>query len=69
MSFNNFELDCTSFSDIQYAQSTQAAVIYGTFSKLQLQSISRGKTFIQPLINLYNDVQQFCIYNHCVFTL
>jgi len=51
MSFNNFELHCTSFSDIQYARSIQTVVIYGTFSRLQLQSISHGKTFIQPLIH------------------
>jgi len=30
---HNFELDCTSPSDIQYARSTQA-IIYGTFSGL-----------------------------------
>jgi len=37
------ELACTSHSDIQYIQytrSTQAAVIYGTFSGLQLQSVT-----------------------------
>jgi len=36
----NFELDCTSSSDTQYAQyaqSTQIAVIYETISGLQLQ--------------------------------
>jgi len=33
MPFNSyFELDCSSHSGIQYARSTQAAVIYGTFS-------------------------------------
>jgi len=31
---HNFELDCTSLSDIQCARSTQTVVIYGTFSAL-----------------------------------
>jgi len=29
---HTLKLDCTSHSSIQYARSTQAAVIYGTFS-------------------------------------
>jgi len=37
---HNLELDCTSHSDLQYTQSIQAAIIYGTFSRLQMQSIS-----------------------------
>jgi len=43
---HTLELDCTSHSGIQCTRSTQAAVIYGTFSWLQLQSllISYGKT-------------------------
>jgi len=36
---HNLELDYTHL-DIQYARSTQAVVIYGTFSGLQLQSVS-----------------------------
>jgi len=60
MSFNfhTLELDCISHSDIQYIWLTQAAVIYGTFNGLQLQSviivvvgqlISHGKTLAQSL--------------------
>jgi len=37
---HTLELDCTSYSGIQYARSTQAAIIYGTFSWLQLQSVT-----------------------------
>jgi len=33
---HNFEFDYTSFSGIQYAQSTQAVNIFGTFSGLEL---------------------------------
>jgi len=37
---HTLELDCTSHSGIQYGRSTQAAVIYETFSGLKLQSVT-----------------------------
>jgi len=41
MSFNSsLEFDCTSHSGIQYARSTQAAVIYENINGLQLQSVT-----------------------------
>jgi len=37
---HTLELDYTSHSGIQDARLTQAAIVYGTFSGLQLQSIT-----------------------------
>jgi len=39
----HFEFDCTSFSGIQYARSTQAAVIYGTVNGLRLSHTKKFK--------------------------